>query len=46
MNNRGPYHELGDDFLEKRNGHRLTNFCRTKLEKPGYDVSITPREAA
>jgi len=46
MNNRGPYHELGDDFLEKRNKHRLTSFYHTKLEKPGYDVSITPREAA
>lgn len=41
--------ELGDDFSEKLNSPRLTNYYRRKLEKLeklGYDVSITPRNAA
>ena len=46
MKNRVPYHELGDEFFEKLNSARLTNYYRRKLEKLGYEVSITRREAA
>lgn len=46
MKHEVPYHELGDDFFERRNAPRLTNYYRRKLEKLGYEVSITPQTAA
>ena len=46
MKNKVPYKELGDDFFEKLNGSRLTTYYRRRLEKLGFEVSLTPREAA
>ncbi len=46
MKNNIPYKELGDDFFEKLNGPRLTTYYRRRLEKLGFEVALTPREAA
>jgi transposase len=46
MKEKAPYQELGEDFFEKLNSTRLTHYYQRKLEKLGYEVTVTPKKVA
>ena len=41
-----PYNDLGDLYLDKLNKPHLTRNLVRRLERLGYSVTVTPREAA
>ena len=40
-----PYNELGDGYLDQRSKHHLKQALVHRLERMGYDVTITPKAA-
>ena len=41
-----PYKELGEDFFDKLNTHRLRNHYMKRLESLGYRIELSKGETA
>jgi transposase len=46
LTRREPYHELGADYLQRRNPEAQAKRLRAQIEKLGYTVTLEPRAAA
>jgi transposase len=46
LTRREPYHELGADYLQRRNPTAQAQRLRAQIEKLGYTVTLEPRTAA
>lgn len=46
LDRKQPYRELGADYLDKKHSDRTTKACVNRLQRLGFDVTLTPAHEA